>query len=73
MEKILSDIVLTKRTYTFHGISPYRKSFVNNLVFEHFKLEVCAYGKNSKNITDVFWKEGCRIPTMMVTEIACLV
>lgn len=73
VEKILSDIVLTKKTYTFHGISPYRKSFLNTLVFEHFKLDVCAYGKNAKNITDVFWKEGSRIPTMMVTEIASLI
>lgn len=73
VEKILSDIVLTKRTYTFSGISPFRKAFLNTLVFEHFKLDVCAYGKNAKNITDVFWKDGCRIPTMMVTEIASLV
>lgn len=54
-------------------MSPYKKSFVNTLVFEHFKLEVCSYGKNAKNITDVYWKEGCRIPTMMVSDIAQLI
>lgn len=73
VEKVLSEVVLTKRTHTFQGMSPYRKAFLNTLVFEHFKLEVCSYGTNAKNITDVYWKEGCRIPAMMVTDVATLV
>ena len=44
------------------------------LVHEHFHLDMCTYGnKNSKTITDVFWKEGCKVPDIMVSELIELI
>ena len=35
---------------------------------------MCTYGgKNAKTVTDVFWKEGCKIPDIMVSEIVQLI
>jgi hypothetical protein len=45
-------------------------------VYEHFKLDMCTYGGKAgggKSVTDVFWKEGCRVPAILSSEIAALV
>lgn len=41
------------------------------LVHEHFKLDMCIYGQlGQKRVTDVFWKDGCKVPEIMCSEIA---
>lgn len=45
-------------------------------VFEHFKLDMCTYGGKAgagKSVTDVFWKEGCRVPDILASEVAALI
>ena len=35
---------------------------------------MCTYGgKNQKTVTDVFWKEGAKIPDLMISEIVQLI
>jgi len=73
-ESMLQDIVLEKSSRSFSGLSSGKKMFLTQLVFEHFKLEMCTYGgKNAKTVTDVFWKEGCKIPDIMVSEVIQLI
>lgn len=71
---MLTDVVLEKSSRSFSGLSPAKKSFLTTLVFEHFKLDMCTYGgKNSKTVTDVFWKEGCKVPDIMISEVVSLI
>jgi hypothetical protein len=73
-EKQLTDVVLDKTTRSFPGLSSGKKAFLQTLVFEHFKLDMCTYGgKNQKTVTDVFYKEGCKIPELMVSEVIQLI
>lgn len=43
--------------------------------FEHFKLDMCTYGGKggSTSVTDVFWKNGCRVPDIMCSEVVNLI
>ena len=35
---------------------------------------MCTYGnKSQKTVTDVFWKEGCKVPELMVSEVMALI
>lgn len=73
-EKQLTDIVLEKSSRSFPNLSGAKKAFLSTLVFEHFKLDMCTYGgKNSKTVTDVYWKEGCKIPELLVSEVIALI
>ena len=73
-EKLLTDVVLEKTTRSFSGLTSAKKSFLQTLVFEHFKLDMCTYGgRNSKTVTDVFWSEGCKIPEILVSEVMKLI
>jgi hypothetical protein len=73
-ENLLTDVVLEKSTRSFTGLSSAKKSFLSTLVFEHFKLDMCTYGgKNSKTVTDVFWKEGSKVPDVLVSEVMKLI
>ena len=41
------------------------------LVFEHFNLDMCTYGsQGQKRVTDVFWREGAKVPEVLVSDIA---
>lgn len=74
VEKILTDIVLEQGTKSFTGLGSMKKGFLTTLVFEHFKLEMCTYGgRHAKTVTDVFWKEGCKVPDIMISEIVRLI
>lgn len=44
-------------------------------IYEHFKLEMCTYGKKgaATQVTDVTWKEGCRVPDILATEVVDLI
>ena len=73
-EKMLTDVVLEKTCRSFTGLGSNKKSFLSTLVFEHFKLDLCTYGsKNSKTVTDVYWKEGCKVPDVLVSEVMALI
>lgn len=73
-EKYLTDAVLDKSVRSFTGLTSAKKSFLSTLVFEHFKLDMCTYGgKNSKTVTDIFWKEGSQIPSILVSEVMNLI
>lgn len=73
-EKILTDIVLDKSTRSFTGLTSGKKVFLQTLVFEHFKLDMCTYGgRNQKTVTDVFWKDGCKVPDVHVSEVMKLI
>jgi hypothetical protein len=65
---------LEKTVRSFSGMNSGKKSFLQTLVFEHFKLDMCTYGgRNSKTVTDVFWREGCKIPDVLVSEVMRLI
>lgn len=35
---------------------------------------MCTYGgKNTKTITDVYWKENCKVPDILVSELMVLI
>lgn len=37
-------------------------------------LDMCTYGhQGQKRTTDVFWRDGCKIPSIMCSEIADLI
>ena len=73
-EKMLTDVVLDKSVRSFTGLSSSKKSFLSTLVFEHFKLDMCTYGsKNAKTVTDVFWKDGSKVPDVLVSEVMALI
>lgn len=37
-------------------------------------MDICTYGgRNAKTVTDVFWKEGCHIPDVLVSEVITLI
>ena len=73
-EKMLTDIVLDKSARSFTGLASAKRNFLTTLVFEHFHLDMCTYGgKNTKTVTDVFYKEGCKVPDIMVTEVVNLI
>lgn len=43
------------------------------LCLNHYGLELCTYGKKGqKHVTDVFWKEGCHVPEVTVSEVVTL-
>mmetsp|Transcript_39173 Transcript_39173/g.37547 ORF Transcript_39173/g.37547 Transcript_39173/m.37547 type:complete len:238 (+) Transcript_39173:2155-2868(+) len=73
-EQSLQDVVLNKSSKAFTGLVHGKKSFLTMLVFEHYKLDMCTYGgRNQKTVTDVFWKEGCKIPDVMISEVIALI
>lgn len=35
---------------------------------------MCTYGgRNAKTVTDVFWREGCKVPDVLVSEVMKLI
>jgi len=44
-------------------------------VYEHFKLEMSTYGLRGGGpvINDVNWKQGCRIPEVLVSDVMELI
>jgi len=53
-----------------------KRAFLTMYVYEHFKLDSCTYGGKiggGKAVTDVFWKEGCRVPEILASEVIALI
>lgn len=74
-EDFLTDVVLKKTSRSFVNLSGEKRNFVMMYVYEHFKLDMCTYGGKggSKSVTDVYWKEGCRVPEIMCSEVVVLI
>ena len=74
METALTYIVLNKGTKTYAHLSSEKRQFLSMLVYEHFNLDMCVYGQpGQKRVTDVFWREGCKVPEIMCSEIADMI
>lgn len=57
-------------------MSSSKRGFITRYVYEHFKLEMCNYGNkgsSGKTVTDVIWKEGCKVPEIMISEVISLI
>ena len=71
IEAHMQYIVLNKTTRHYTPLSSGKRQFLQLLVHEHFKLDMCIYGQmGQKRVTDVFWKDGCKVPEIMCSEIA---
>jgi len=58
-------------TKTYSGLSAQRRQFLGLLVYEHFDLDMCTYGaQGQKRVTDVFWREGAKVPEVLCSDIA---
>jgi len=75
VESTLTEVVLQKSSRSFSGLTGERRTFVGMYVYEHFKLDMCTYGAKGGGpaVSDVYWKEGCRVPEMLVSEVMALI
>lgn len=42
-------------------------------MYEHFKLDMCTFKGTEATVTDVFWKEGARVPEILASEVINLI
>ena len=71
IEAQLTYIVLNRSTKHYSHLTGGKRTFLTLLVHEHFKLDMCVYGQmGQKRVTDVFWRDGCKVPEIMCSEIA---
>jgi len=75
VESALTYIVMNKSPKSYNNLTAPKRNFISLLVYEHFRLDMCVYGggMGQKKVTDVFWREGCKIPEIMCSEIAELI
>lgn len=75
VEDSLVDVTLKQTTRSFLNLSGEKRNFVMMYVYEHFKLDMCTYGGKGGNtsVTDVYWKNGCRVPDIMCSEVVMLI
>mmetsp|Transcript_15755 Transcript_15755/g.26588 ORF Transcript_15755/g.26588 Transcript_15755/m.26588 type:complete len:156 (-) Transcript_15755:305-772(-) len=75
VETYLTDVVLEKVSRSFLNLTGERRNFLMMYVYEHFKLEMCSFGRKggTTSVTDVTWKEGCRVPEILATEVVDLI
>lgn len=75
VESLLTDVVLQHTSRSLSGLTGPKHSFLSTYVYEHFRLDMCAYRSKpgGPSVADVFWKEGCRVPDILATEIIALV
>lgn len=75
VESLLTDVVLQHASRSLSGLTGAKHSFLSSYVFEHFRLDMCTYRPKlgGSTVADIFWKEGCRVPEILATEIIALV
>ena len=76
IEGYLRDVVENKSSRSMTNLKAASKSFLTSYVFEHYKLDMCTYrGKlqNGMVFTDVNWKDGCRVPDILVSKVVDLI
>ena len=63
--------MFNKSTKHYTHLAGGKRTFLTLLVHEHFKLDMCVYGQmGQKRVTDIFWRDGCKVPEIMCSEIA---
>ena len=66
--------MLNRSTKHYTHLQGGKRNFLTMMVHEHFKLDMCVYGQlGQKRVTDVFWKDGCKVPEIMCSEIASMI
>lgn len=74
IEAHLTYIVFNKSTKSYTHLTGGKRTYLTMLVHEHFKLDMCVYGQmGQKRVTDVFWKDGCKVPEVHCSEIADMI
>lgn len=76
VESYLTEVVMHKSSRSFLNLTIGKRNFVTMYVYEHFKLEMCTYGgkgAGNASVTDVLWKEGGRVPEILVSEVIKLI
>lgn len=74
IEATLIYIAMNKQQKSYANLSSQKKAFLGTMVYEHFNLDMCTYGQQGqKRTTDVFWREGCKVPQILCSEIADLI
>lgn len=76
VEGSLTDVVLQKTSRSMTNLTTAKRNFLMMYVYEHFKLDMCNYGGKKTNgmiFTDVCWKEGCRVPEILASEVVDLI
>jgi len=76
VETLLTEVVLEKSSRSFVNLTSAKRSFLAMCVYEHFNLDLCSYGgkgQAQKAVTDVFWKEGCKVPSVLASEVVKLI
>jgi len=76
VEGLLTEVVLQRSSRSFVNLTSAKRNFLTMSVYEHFKLDMCTYGGKgtaTKAVTDVFWKEGCRVPEILASEVVSLI
>lgn len=69
-------MVLQRSSRSFLNLTSGKRAFLTLCVYEHFKLDMCTYGGRGsagKAVTDVFWKEGSRVPEILASEVVALI
>jgi hypothetical protein len=74
IESHLTYIVLNKSSKSYASLPAAKRQYLSLLVYEHFLLDMCSYGhQGQKRTTDVYWREGCKIPQIHCSEIADMI
>ena len=80
MEKVESSLLSVHESHaskSFPNLTSSKRAFLTMYVYEHFKLDMCSYGgKNTtdgRSVTDVCWKQGCRVPDILASEVIALI
>ena len=76
VEGILQDVVYHKTSKSFLNLNQGKRGFITRYVYEHFKLEMCNYGNkgpSGRQVTDVLWKKGCKVPDILVSDVISLI
>ena len=75
VEQYLTEVVRNQTARSFLNLSSAKRFFLSMYVYEHFKLDMCSYKGMAadKAVTDVFWKEGCKVPEILVSEVIDLI
>lgn len=73
LESMLQDIVHNKGTKSFTNLGGAKRNIIGTYVYEHFHLDMCTFKGTEATVTDVFYKDGARIPSILATEIIGLV
>lgn len=73
IEAKLEDIVRNKGSKSWTNLGGAKRNFIGTYVYEHFKLDMCTFKGTESAVTDVFWKEGARVPSILATDVVRLV